>query len=583
MASKGYGQVSGADQGGKSKKMAIMGLSSLILVAMVVAVAVGVSKNKGTSGPSTDAGDTTEIKTSSKAITAICQPTDYKESCVKSLSSVAGDNTTDPKELIKLSFQVAIENVKKAFNESATLQEAEKDPIASKALENCKELMDYSLDDLNSSLDKLGEFDLSKLDDLLDDIKIWLSGSLTYQETCVDGFDGSKSDAGSKMKEAIRGGSELTSNVIAIVDELSSILTSLDLPFLNRRLLSTDGDAAEDEIPSWVSSGRRGLLSSPLDSLTPDVVVAKDGSGKFKTINEAVATIPKKSPNPFIIHIKEGVYAEQVTIDKSLMNVVMIGDGPTKTKITGKANFIDGTPTFKTSTVAVIGEGFMAKGIGFENSAGAAKHQAVALRVQSDRAVFFNCQMDGYQDTLYVHTHRQFYRECTISGTIDFIFGNAAVVFQNCKIIVRKPMDNQQNIITAQGRKDRREPTGIIIHNCNIVADPELFPVRNKLKTYLGRPWKLYSRTFFIQSDIGDLVQPVGWLPWEGDFALNSCFYAEYGNRGAGSDTSQRAKWKGIKGLTPERAEKFTVARFIQGNLWLKKSGVPYTPGLMPA
>lgn len=231
---------------------------------------------------------------------------------------------------------------------------------------------------------------------------------------------------------------------------------------------------------------------------------------------------------------------------------------------------------------AVMGEGFMAKGIGFENSAGPEKHQAVALRVQSDRAIFYNCRMDGYQDTLYFHTYRQFYRDCTISGTIDFLFGNAAAVFQNCKLVVRKPMDNQRNIITAQGRKDRREPTGLVIHNCTVVADPAYAPVKDKQPTYLGRPWKQYSRTFYIQSDLGNVIHPDGWLPWEGDFALNTCFYAEFENRGQASNQSKRVKWRGVKKLTAARAQFFTVERFIRGNNWIKAKAVPFSAGLYP-
>lgn len=231
---------------------------------------------------------------------------------------------------------------------------------------------------------------------------------------------------------------------------------------------------------------------------------------------------------------------------------------------------------------AVIGAGFMAKDMGFENTAGPEKHQAVALRVQSDESIFYNCQMDGYQDTLYAHAHRQFYRDCTITGTIDFIFGDAAAVFQNCKMLVRKPLENQQCIVTAQGRTERREPTGIILQNCTISADKDLYPLRKTVRSYLGRPWKEYSRTIIMQTQIDDLIQPQGWLPWMGDFALNTCFYTEYGNRGAGSGTTERAKWRGVKKITPQHAADFTAGRFIGGDKWIEPTGVPYTSGLLP-
>ena len=230
---------------------------------------------------------------------------------------------------------------------------------------------------------------------------------------------------------------------------------------------------------------------------------------------------------------------------------------------------------------AVIGSNFMAKDMGFENSAGAAKHQAVALRVQSDMSIFYNCQMDGYQDTLYAHAHRQFYRDCVISGTIDFIFGDAAAVFQNCKMVVRRPLDNQFCIVTAQGRVERRESTGLVLHNCTITGDPLYLPVKAKNRAYLGRPWKEYSRTIVLQSRIDDVIAPEGWLPWAGNFALNTCFYTEIGNRGSGANQSRRVKWRGVKKVDPNRAAEYSPGRFLRGDWWIKPTGVPYAPGLL--
>ena len=225
-------------------------------------------------------------------------------------------------------------------------------------------------------------------------------------------------------------------------------------------------------------------------------------------------------------------------------------------------------------TAAVEGDGFLGKAMGFRNTAGPEKHQAVAARVQSDRAIFVNCRFEGYQDTLYAQTHRQFYRSCVISGTVDFIFGDAASVFQNCILVVRKPLDNQQNIITAQGRTDKRETTGIVLQKCDIKADDKLVPVKDKIKSYLGRPWKEFSRTIIMESEIGDFIHPDGFMPWEGEFALKTLYYAEYGNTGAGASTSARVKWSGYKVINKEEASKFTVGNFLQGS-WISGSGVP--------
>lgn len=230
---------------------------------------------------------------------------------------------------------------------------------------------------------------------------------------------------------------------------------------------------------------------------------------------------------------------------------------------------------------AVVGDYFIAKNIGFENTAGAEKHQAVALRVSSDMSVFHNCQMDGYQDTLYVHAHRQFYRDCTISGTIDFIFGNSATVFQNCTMVVRKPMDNQNCIVTAHGRTERREPTALVLQGCTITADPAYLPVKDINKAYLGRPWKEFSRTIIMQSNIGGFIQPQGWLPWMGTFAINTCFYAEVDNKGPGAGMTDRVTWRGVKKINLDHAQKFTPGKFIGGDHWITPTGVPYTSGLL--
>lgn len=227
------------------------------------------------------------------------------------------------------------------------------------------------------------------------------------------------------------------------------------------------------------------------------------------------------------------------------------------------------------------GDHFIARDIGFENAAGPEKHQAVALRVSADRAIFYNCQMDGYQDTLYAHTYRQYYRNCQISGTIDFIFGDSAALFQNCTMVLRKPMDNQRNIVTAQGRKDIRQPTGLVLQNCSFVAAPEYFPVRFQLPSFLGRPWKEFSRTIIMESFIDDVIHPEGWLPWNLDFALNTLFYTEFNNRGPASNKNLRVKWAGIKELPAKRIKRFTGNEFLEGKKWIKHTKVPYDGGFI--
>ncbi|GMP76102.1 hypothetical protein CsSME_00032922 [Camellia sinensis var. sinensis] len=155
-------------------------------------------------------------------------------------------------------------------------------------------------------------------------------------------------------------------------------------------------------------------------------------------------------------------------------------------------------------------------------------------------SAFYNCRMNGYQDTLYVQAHRQFYRNCVVSGTIDFIFSDTSVVIQNSLIVVRKPMDNQQNTFTAHGRTTTKEINGVVIQNCSIVPKDKLYPVRFQILTYLGHPWKEYYRAVIMESTLADFIQPARWLPWAGTFALDTCYFAEYANRGLGAITTKR-------------------------------------------
>ncbi|EMS63917.1 putative pectinesterase/pectinesterase inhibitor 41 [Triticum urartu] len=238
--------------------------------------------------------------------------------------------------------------------------------------------------------------------------------------------------------------------------------------------------------------------------------------------------------------------------------------------------------TTKFDHAAVLGQGFVAVNMTFRNTAGPAKHQAVALRSGADLSTFYQCSFEGYQDTLYTHSLRQFYRACDVYGTVDYVFGNAAVVFQDCTLYNRLPMAGQSNTVTAQGRSDPNQNTGTTIQGCSIVAAPELAAnTAFATTTYLGRPWKMYSRTVIMQSDVAGLVDPAGWMPWSGDFALATLYYAEYDNSGAGSDTSRRVNWPGYHVLNSTvDAGNFTVANMVLGDFWLPQTGVPFTVGL---
>ncbi|CAN1784242.1 Putative pectinesterase/pectinesterase inhibitor 28 [Linum perenne] len=414
------------------------------------------------------------------------------------------------------------------------------------------------------SQDKLQTFQAS-------DLQTLLSATLTNLDTCLDGIRAADSSSNviNSLVAPLLNGTKYCSVSLALFAKVATLDLSRGLPLAmsaqDRRVFESFGEMKIAE------TGGGGVSVSKMV-----VVNKKKGVGNFTTINDAIDSAPNSTGTVVVIYIKAGTYKEYIEVSKKLDNLVLIGDGADKTLITGSKNFIDGVSTYHTSTVAVAADYFFAKNLRIENSAGAEKHQAVALRVSADFAVFHNCTFDGYQDTLYTHTKRQFYRDCTISGTIDYIFGDAAVVFQNCIFLIRKPMSNQQCIVTAQGRKQRHQPSAIIIQNGTITAHPDMKDDWKNFKSYLGRPWKNFSRTVIMESYIDELISPDGWLPWMGTVGLKTCWYGEYGNYGPGADKSKRVTWLGIKKITPQHAVDFTPERFIRSDTWVKPTGIPY-------
>lgn len=339
------------DGGGKTKRFVVAGVSSIFLVAMVIAVIASVNSSSEDSGK----GKKQEISSSMKAIQAICQPTDYNEACVNSLSARAGDKT-DPKDLVQASFESVVDHLSAAIKNSTLLQDLNNDPRTAQALKNCEDLVNYAIDDLKKSFTQVGNLDYTKMDKITSDIKTWLSAVITYQETCLDGFENTTGDAGEKMRHLLETSMQLSSNGLAIIGEVSSILANLQITNFNRRLLSDDPAESDSdaEFPYWMHSGGRKLLATDVSDLQPNLTVAKDGSGNFTNINDALWELPKLSNTTFILYIKEGIYEEQVQINRSFTNLLMVGDGPTKTRITGSLNFIDGTNTFRTATVGIL-------------------------------------------------------------------------------------------------------------------------------------------------------------------------------------------------------------------------------------
>ncbi|OIT05174.1 PREDICTED: pectinesterase/pectinesterase inhibitor PPE8B-like [Nicotiana attenuata] len=300
---------------------------------------------------------------------------------------------------------------------------------------------------------------------------------------------------------------------------------------------------------------------------TPHAIVAKDGSGNYTTITDAIILAPNNSVNKYYIIIKQGTYYEYIQIDKWKTNIVLIGEGMENTIISGNKSYGgDGIKTSLTATVGVNGKGFMAQDITFRNNAGRENQQAVALRAEASQLTFYRCRFDGFQDTLYTKKGLQFYRDCEIFGTIDFICGDATVVFQNCLIEARLPLPKQYNTITAQQRKFVNDTTGIVLQNCTLKATQELEKMGN-VTAYLGRPWGNFSRTVVIQSYIDHFINPKGWIEFING-SLVQPFYLEYENRGPGAITEGRVKWASVT-RDPDVASNFTVRHFIGGDKWI--------------
>lgn len=333
----------------KKKKVAIAGLASILLVAMVVAVAVSVPKKDEAAEPSgTNSGG---ISSSTKAAQAICSPTDYKQTCEESLR---GTNSTDPKELIKAAFEYTVKNIKNTVANSPLFKQAASDERVKGAMEVCKEVLNTSVEDLQRSFEKVGDFDVSKVDDYVDDVKTWLSGAITFQETCLDAFENTTGDTGERMQKLLKVSGQLLSNGLAMVTDFSEILSSLGGLSSRRRLLSYEGGG--NVTPSFVDARARKLMAGTPATLKPNAVVSQDGSGQYNSITAVINTFPKKTNETFVIYVKAGTYKETVIIPRHVNNVVLIGDGPLKTRIVGSKSYAGGVQTYHT---AVLGQNYV--------------------------------------------------------------------------------------------------------------------------------------------------------------------------------------------------------------------------------
>lgn len=221
----------------------------------------------------------------------------------------------------------------------------------------------------------------------------------------------------------------------------------------------------------------------------------------------------------------------------------------------------------------------MGRDIGFVNTAGSDAGPGVALLNKAQNTAFYRCSFEGYQDTLWAAMGRQFYRDCEIYGTVDFVMGDATAVFQNSKLYARP---TEFVAYTAQSRASKDEQTGFVFQFCKFTISPKDAGGRSTvIRASLGRPWRAYSRVVIMESYIDSIVDPKGWEVMYGSVRTDKLSYIEFANEGPGARTDGRVKWPGVRVVYDQNeVEGFTASRFLDGDNWIPETGIPYHPGL---
>lgn len=300
------------------------------------------------------------------------------------------------------------------------------------------------------------------------------------------------------------------------------------------------------------ASGAEAAAGCPL-------IVAADGSGNAKSVQEAIDKVPAGNKTRCVIRIKPGVYNEQVRVPANKPFVSFIGESAEKTLLTFKISNKEAGSTSAAFAAYIGGHDFHAENITFENSFGTGS-QAVAVLVEADRAVFRNCRFLGWQDTLYAKNGRQYYADSYIEGHVDYIFGQAAAVFENCRI-----HSKGDGYITAPMRFAADERSGFVFLRSRLTSE------NTSKGIYLGRPWRDFGRSVFINTRMEAAIRPEGWHHWE-PHREKTAYLAEYGSTGAGAHSEARVAW--AKRLTDADVKQFTVEHFLGG----RDGWDPYRP-----
>ena len=297
----------------------------------------------------------------------------------------------------------------------------------------------------------------------------------------------------------------------------------------------------------------------------PDTIfVARDGTGQFRNIDDAIEVCRAFMDYHKVIFVKRGVYKEKLIIPSWVDNIEICGEDRDNTIITydDHANIkLPGTDrgmgTFRTYTLKIEGNGITLKNITIENNS-ARLGQAVALHTEGDRLVFINCRLLGHQDTLYTGKAgtRLYFHDCYIEGTTDFIFGPSTAWFENCEI------KSKANSYVTAASTPADQPYGYVFNHCRLTAS------EGANKVYLGRPWRPYAYTLFMNCELGGHIRPEGWENWRNPENEKTARYLEYNNTGEGARKEQRVSWS--RQLTKKEAQNITLETvFHQTSNWI--------------
>ena len=297
-----------------------------------------------------------------------------------------------------------------------------------------------------------------------------------------------------------------------------------------------------------------GVPQAGKRSLPDRLIVAADGSGDVKTVGEAIDKVPENNKKRFLVLIKPGIYKEQIRIPANKPYITFKGEDAEKTILTYSITNKDAGSTSAAYAAYIGGHDFHAENVTFENSFGkpaGPNQQAVALVAEADRLFFRNCRFLGWQDTLYAKGGRQYYTDSYIEGSVDFIFGQAAAVFENCRIHSKTP-----GYIAAPMRFGADELSGYVFLKCNLTGKD------TGMGVFLGRPWRAYGRAVFIATVMGAHIRSEGWNNWGNAENEKTAYFGEHNSIGDGADMEKRVKW--MHHLTAQEAKQFYPENFLK-------------------